>query len=118
MNEENNTVNVLGNNEVSNKLDTSENQKIENNINIIEDQNVNINIISQSDLSEKLSPSLSIIDRGQENEISSNVETKTTKNYSHWHFVDSVAKPCVDGLFRGLVSIRVYASGSRFQSRY
>jgi len=74
MNEENNTVNVLGNNEVSNKLDTSENQKIENNINIIEDQNVNINIISQSDLSEKLSPSLSIIDRGQENEISSNVD--------------------------------------------
>ena len=31
MNEENNTVNVLGNNEVSNKLDASENQKIENN---------------------------------------------------------------------------------------
>jgi hypothetical protein len=74
MNEENNTVNVLGNNEVSNKLDASENQKIETNINIIEDQNVNINIISQSDLSEKLSPSLSIIDRGQENEIASNVD--------------------------------------------
>ena len=36
--------------------------------------NVNINIISQSDLSEKLSPSLSIIDRGQENEILSNVD--------------------------------------------
>ena len=35
---------------------------------------ININIISQSDLSEKLSPSLSIIDRGQENEISSNVD--------------------------------------------
>ena len=74
MNEENNTVNVLGNNEVSNKLDASENQKIENNINIIDDQNVNINIISQSDLSKKLSPSLTIIDRGQENEISSNVD--------------------------------------------
>ena len=74
MSEENNTVNVLRNNEVSNKLDASENQKIENNINIIEDQNVNINIISQSDLSEKLSPSLSIIDRGQETEISSNVD--------------------------------------------
>lgn len=74
MNEENNTIDVLGNNEVSNKLDASENEKTENNINIIEDQNVNSNIIVQSDLSKKLSPSLTIIDRGQEDEISSNVD--------------------------------------------
>ena len=74
MSEENNTVNVLKDNEVSNKLGASEKQKIENNINIIEDQNININIITQSDLSKKPSPSLTIIDRGQEDEISSNVD--------------------------------------------
>ena len=73
MNEENNTIDVLGNNEVSNKLDASENEKTENNINIIEDQNVNSNIIAQSDLSKKLSPSLAIVDRGQEDETSNSV---------------------------------------------